>query len=265
MRNQAEHFFTRGWCRFPSDPQIGAWRDSALDAARSTLSDPRHARWHRYRNTWFAGVNVLPNDDDGRIAGGAPVSGAVIDFIGEHLGLTGFDWDAAQVSVCFPGYPQPMAGESEGRARYRRERDAAHVDGLLPEGEARRRHLREHHGFILGIPMVEYDAAAAPFVVYEGSHEIMRETFSRCFTGLAPGDWGEFDLTEAYHAARERAFAQSARVEVHARPGETFLAHRLLLHGTAPWREGARAGEDGRMICFFRPAILTPQDWLKRR
>ncbi len=241
-----------------------AWRDSALGAARATLSDPRYARWHRYGNTWFAGVNVLPNRDDGGVGDGDPLGGRVIDFIGETLGLDGFTWDRAQVSVCFPGYPQPMAGESEGRARFRREHDAAHVDGLLPEGEHRRRHLREHHGFILGIPMVEFDAAAAPFVVYEGSHEIMRAAFSRRFAGIAPADWGDIDLTEVYHDARRQAFADSARVEVHARPGETFLVHRLLLHGTAPWMDDAGAGPDGRMICFFRPPLLGPADWIER-
>ncbi len=74
-----------------------------------------------------------------------------------------------------------MAGESPAKTRYRRERDAAHVDGLLPEGEERRRHLREHHGFILGLPMVEFDREASPFVVWEGSHEIMRDIFAARF------------------------------------------------------------------------------------
>ncbi|MDJ0777048.1 MAG: hypothetical protein QNJ85_04230 [Gammaproteobacteria bacterium] len=264
MRNQAEHFFARGWCRFPFDRQILAWRDAAVDAARATLADPRHAAWYRYDNTWFAGVNVLPNRGDSAVGEGRPLAGEVIEFISHTLGLSDFAWDPAQVSVCFPGYPRPMAGESEARARYRRERDAAHVDGLLPEGERRRRHLREYHGFILGIPLVEFDPGAAPFVVYEGSHEIMRASFRRSFAGLAPADWGEVDVTDAYQAARERAFAESPRVEVHARPGETFLVHRLLLHGTGPWQEQAGAGPDGRMICFFRPPILAPGDWLER-
>ena len=262
MRNPASQFFSRGWCRLPSDPEIDAWRTAALPAARATLSAAEHARWHRYQDTWFAGVNVLPNDASGAVAGGPPLRGAAVEFIRRALGLDGFAWDAAQVSVCFPGYPRPMAGESEGRAKFRRERDAAHVDGLLPEGPGRRRHLREHHGFILGIPMVEFDPDASPFVVYEGSHEIMRAGFREGFDGLDPSTWGEVDITESYHAARERAFAECARVEVYARPGETFLAHRLLLHGTAPWRDGACAGPDGRMICYFRPAVLEPDAWL---
>ena len=141
-------------------------------------------------------------------------------------------------------------------------RDAAHVDGLLPEGPERRRHLREYHGFILGIPMVEFDAAAAPFVVWQGSQEIVREVFRDAFTGQPPQAWGEVDITEPYHAARERVFRECERVEIHARPGQAFIAHRLVLHGTAPWRDDAVAGLDGRMICYFRPDPFGPAEWL---
>lgn len=263
MRNPSTEFFTRGWCRFGYDAELKNWIEAALDAARATLADPDQAKWLRYRGTWFAGVNALPNDAEGAVAGGGPLKGAAVEFIASELGLKDFAWDAAQVSICYPGYPQPMDGESPGRARYRRERDAAHVDGLLPEGETRRRHLREHHGFILGIPMVDFDAAASPFVVWEGSHEIMRAAFAARFEGLDPRAWGEQDITDTYHAARERAFAECRRVELHARPGEAFLAHRLVLHGMAPWREGAVAGPDGRMICYFRPAPFGPAEWLR--
>jgi hypothetical protein len=247
---------------FAHDPLIAAWVDAALESARATLADPEQAKWLRYQQTWFAGVNALPNNDQGEVAATGPLRGDVIDFIANQLGLQGFAWDRAQVSVCYPGYPQPMDGESSGKARYRRERDAAHVDGLLPEGPGRRRHLREHHGFILGIPLVEFNAAAAPFVVWEGSHRIMREFFASRFENIAPDQWGEEDITETYHQAREQAFATCKRIEIHARPGETFLAHRLVLHGMAPWRKGASAGPDGRMICYFRPDTFGPGEWL---
>jgi hypothetical protein len=248
MRNHASHFFERGWCRFDYDPKLFSWVEAALPSARATLDDPRKDQWLRYQGTWFAGVNALPNDARGVVGGSGPLRGAAVDFIARELGLSGFDWDAAQVSICYPGYPQPMPGESPGRARFRRERDAAHVDGLLPEGPQRRRHLREYHGFILGIPMVEFDADASPFVVWEGSQGIMRDAFGRRFEGLAAEQWGEQDITEAYHAARAQAFAE--------------IAHRLVLHGMAPWREGAAAGDDGRMICYFRPDPFGPYEWL---
>lgn len=263
MRNHATSFFERGWCRFDYDPVLHDWIRVALPAARATLTDPQHAKWLRYQGTWFAGVNALPNDAAGAVGASGPVRGQAVEFIDNILGLRDFAWDAAQVSVCFPGYPQPMPGESPGRARFRREQDAAHVDGLLPEGPRRRRHLREYHGFILGIPMVDFDAAAAPFVVYEGSQELMRDVFRARFAGIEPDDWGEEDITEVYHAARSQAFAQCPRVELHARPGEAFIAHRLVLHGTAPWRDGAAAGPDGRMICYFRPDPFGPLEWLE--
>ncbi len=265
MRNLAEQFFGEGWCRFERDTELLAWSGAALAAARSTLADPAQAKWLRYQGTWFAGVNALPNDAAGSVGASGPLRGRAVEFIAAELGLEGFAWDRAQVSICYPGYPQPMDGESEGRARFRRERDAAHVDGLLPEGPNRRRHLREFHGFILGIPMVEYDPGASPFVVWQGSHEIMRETFRRRFDGLAPESWGDEDVTEVYHEARARAFESCERLEIHAAPGEAFLAHRLVLHGMAPWRDGATAAADGRMICYFRPDPFGPYRWLNDR
>ena len=262
MRNRSVEFFTRGWCRFDHDPRLRRWVEAALASARQTLHDPAQARWLRYQGTWFAGVNALPNDTSGEVNGSGPLRGSAVEFIARELGLEGFAWDAAQVSICFPGYPRPMAGESPARARYRREKDAAHVDGLLPEGAGRRRHLREFHGFILGIPMVEFDAGASPFVVWEGSHEIIRAAFAERFAGIEPDAWGEEDITETYHEARRQAFAECRRVELHARPGEAFLAHRLVLHGMAPWRDDAVAGDDGRMICYFRPDPFGPREWL---
>lgn len=262
MRNLARQFFALGWCRFPHDPLIANWVNGALASARASLHDPAQAKWLRYQQTWFAGVNALPNSEQGEVAASGPLRGIAIDFIAAQLGLQGFAWDRAQISVCYPGYPQPMAGESPAKARYRRQRDAAHVDGLLPEGPERRRHLREHHGFILGIPLVEFNADASPFVVWEGSQQIMRDFFTARFDGLSPDRWGEEDVTEIYHQAREQAFASCKRVEIHARPGEAFLAHRLVLHGMAPWRAGAEAGADGRMICYFRPDPFGPEEWL---
>lgn len=262
MRNLAHQFFSRGWCRFEHDPALGEWLAAALPAARDSVTDPRHARWLRYQGTWFAGVNALPNDARGAVDESGPLRGAAVEFIAAELGLDGFDWDAAQVSVCYPGYPQPMDGESDALLRYRRERDAAHVDGLLREGPERRRFLREFHGFVLGIPMVEYDAGASPFTVWEGSQEIVRDAFRQRFDGLPPKRWSDEDVTEVYHAARERVFDTCRRIEIHARPGEAFVAHRLSVHGIAPWRDGAAAGPDGRMIVYFRPDTFGPYEWL---
>jgi hypothetical protein len=226
------------------------------------VSDPAHAQWLRYGGIWFAGVNALPNDAAGRLSGGPVLAGAAIDFIHRELAGTDFNWDRAQVSVCYPGYPQRMHDETEAVFNYRVKRDAAHVDGFRRHGEDRRRFLNEHHGFILGIPLAESSPGASPFVVWRGSHEMVRTAMRDAFAGIDPADWHDVDITEAYHAVRREVFETCERVELTARPGEAYLVHRLALHGIAPWREGASAGPDGRMIAYFRPEIASRHDWL---
>ena len=256
-------FYRDGWCRFGFDSALAEWVEHALPVARATVVDPANGQWLRYGGTWFAGVNVLLNGADGAVPGGPVLSGVAVDFIGTELGLTGFSWDKAQVSVCFPGYPQPMAGESEAVFNYRLKRDAAHVDGLRRD-ENRRRFVAENHGFILGIPLVAAGAAASPVVVWRGSHEKVRTAMREALQGVALEDWSTVDVTEAYHAVRRDIFETCERVRVTARPGEAYLIHRLALHGVAPWAEGAEAGRDGRMIAYFRPAAGTGEDWLNR-
>ena len=257
-----KQFFDRGWCRFKVDSHIRRWVDACLPLARVTVLEDKHAQWLRCGGTWFAGVNVLPNNADSSLPGGPMLSGEVIDFIDHVLQQHNFDWDKAQLSVCYPGYPQPMACESEAAFRFRRDRDAAHVDGLLREGPHKRRHLREHHGFILGLPMVEFDDSASPLVVWEGSHELVRSAMMARFEGLSSDQWGDEDITEAYHEVRYRIFDECNRVKITAKPGETYLLHRLALHGISPWSDGVTAGPDGRMICYFRPEIGGADRWL---
>ena len=265
MRNPLQNYLQAGWCRFQHDDRLMQWIKQILPAARATVSAPENARWHRCEGTWFTGVNVLPNDCDGSVDNGMPLAGEAVDFINNDLGLCDFCWDRGQISVCYPGYPRPKEGEGEAAFAYRRDRDAAHLDGLLPEGPQKRRHLRELHGFILGIPLVEADAKASPFVVWEGSHELIREAFARRFTGIKPQSWGDEDVTEVYQQVRRQVFDNCRRVEVHVQPGECYLAHRLLIHGMAPWQEQAKAGPDGRMICYFRPPNLSAGQWLSNR
>ncbi len=258
-------FFEKGWCRFAHDPVLAGWIESALPAARKAAKAPENREWLRCGGTWFVGVNILPNDTQGAVADGPSISGKACEFIHDVLNLRGFQWDRAQVSVCYPGYPQPSPSESPDAFQFRLRRDAAHVDGLLPEGPARRRHLREPHGFVLGVPMVETSADAAPLVVWERSHEIIRNTFRTLFEGLPSDQWGDVDVTDAYKAARQQIFDTCERVVVHARPGEAYLVHRLALHGVAPWvKTGQRedAGADGRMIVYFRPTTGPMEDWL---
>ena len=258
----ARTFLQRGWCRFPYDPVLADWVAGGLQACRRAVAASANTRWLRYQGTWFAGVNVFENDATGSVDGGPALAGHAIDFIRTELNLTGFGWDRAQVSVCYPGYPRPMEGESEARFRYRLDRDAAHVDGLRAQGPGRRRYLSEHHAFILGIPMVGASPDASPLVVWEGSHERVRAALKACLARRDPAAWSGIDVTEAYHQVRREIFAACKRVPVSARPGEAYLVHRLALHGVAPWAPTATAGPDGRMVVYFRPLIGGPCRWL---
>lgn len=251
----------KGYARFASDVQVAAWATHAVRLVPAALADPAYAHWHRHQGTWFAGVDALPNDGRGALPGGPALAGGVISFVRQQLGFEG-SWHRAQLSVCFPGYPKQDEDESASAHAFRRNRDAAHVDGLHGEGPAKRRHLREFHHFILGLPLTEVGEGAAPFTVWEGSHHIMAAMFRTALAGLPPERWGDADLTEAYQAARKRAFETCPRIVLQARPGEAYAVHRHALHGVAPWRDGAVAPPEGRAIAYFRPEMQKRSDWL---
>jgi hypothetical protein len=249
--SHAEELESKGYTRFSFDPRLAAWAAHTASTSSAILSDPSHEKWWRHQRTWFVGVDALPNDREGRLPGGPPLVGEAIDFLGEQLGFVG-PWHRGQLSVCFPGYPQRDAQESEAQHKFRLTRDAAHVDGLHGEGPAKRRHFREAHQFILGIPLNAASAEHSPLVVWEGSHLVMQEMFAQVFAGIPEIQWGEVDLTEAYHAARKRCFETCRRVAVHAQPGESYVIHKFALHGVAPWM-GDDASSGSRMIAYFRP------------
>ena len=257
-----DNFFDKGWCQFEYDSRLASWVQGSLPDARKAVLNPIHQQWLRCGGTWFVGVSVLPNSKTGEVGSSGALTGDAIDFIYKELVATDFNWDHAQISVCYPGYPAPGESESPDAYRFRRNRDAAHVDGLLPEGVDRRRHLREHHGFILGIPLVNFSHNASPFVVWEGSHEIIRASFKAHFTHIPPEKWGDQDVTDIYKQTRNLVFEKCRRVEIFAQPGEAFIAHRLVVHGVAAWKDSATAGNDGRMICYFRPEMGGPREWL---
>jgi hypothetical protein len=235
---------------FPADRRVARWAAAALPLARDLLAkggDRRHG------GTWYPGVDALPNDANGAIAG-VPLAGPWESHVTPPKA-----WHRAQLSVVFPGYPQQDAGENDAAHRFRRDRDAAHMDGLLPEGSQRRRHLREAHGFILGIPLNA--ATGSPLVVWEGSHHVMGRAMAQAFQGVRPEDWGDLDVTDAYVAARRTVLQTCKRVEVRLAPATSVLLHRHLIHGVAPWQPGATPDE-GRMVAYFRPEVGDLSDWL---
>jgi hypothetical protein len=238
-----------GWTLFPAEPATLAWAEAAGAAAGVVLGDPGAAQWFRHGRTWFVGVDCLPNGPDGTLPGGPPLAGAAI----AASGWAG-PWHRAQLSVVFPGYPARDPQESEAAHRFRRDRDAAHVDGILAEGEPRRRRIREPHAFVLGIGLTDAGPGASPLVLWEGSHRVMREALAEAVRGAKPGREGEADVTWAYADARRRVFATCRRIEVPLRTGEAVLLHRLVLHGIAPWSGGA-ASCGRRATAWFRPPM----------
>lgn len=254
----------KGWALFPAEAALREWAGEARVAAFARTSDPaQRAQWLDCEGTWFVGVDTLPNDADGRVGASAPLSCAALDAARALYGA--LPLHPGQVSVTYPGYPRPRTGETEAAFRYRLNRDAAHVDGLLPVGDARRRKLHERHAYILGLPLTDTDEGASPMVVWEGSHEIMRRAFLAALEGTSPEHWHGIDLTEVYTAARREAFETCRRVTVQGPPGTAYLVHRLALHGVAPWQDGASVPPEGRMVAYFRPQFedVTSDAWLR--
>ena len=240
-----------GFAVFDHDPGVLAWAEAAHAVALHIASDPViRAANLRHGDTWFVGVDALPNGPDGAIAGRK-----LIGRWEDHVEAPA-EWHPAQLSIVYPGYPRQDPGESEGNHRYRVLRHAAHVDGLLPIGPARRRYLKEPHAFVLGLPLTS--SRASPLMVWPGSQRIMGDAFRG---RIGEADPGEVDLTDCYHATRREVFARISPVPVHALPGQSVLLHRHLLHGVAPWAEGDTAPPEGRMIAYFRPQF-SARNWL---
>lgn len=255
-------FSARGWRRFAADAGTAAWAEAALADALRAAGDPEMQRlWLRHQGTWFVGVNALANAPDGSIAG-VPLGGAAAAFA-RGLLPGSFDWDRAQVSICRRGYPRPWQGESTAAHAYRRNRDAAHLDGLHRHGPEGQRRLEEYHSFLLGIALNDPPAGAAPFVVWEGSHLMLRDAFSRALGALPPADWHRLDLSGIYQQTRREIFASCTRRELPLRRGEALVVHRHALHGMAPWPETLDGPQEGRIIAWFRPeAEMTRAAWL---
>lgn len=232
-----------GYTVYDADPRVLAWAQAAHRmASKLDTSERRHG------DTWFVGVDALDNAPDGSVDG-VPLAGP--------WDVATDDLHRAQVSIVYPGYPRQDADESDVAHRFRVKRDAAHMDGLLPEGAAKRRHLREPHAYILGVTL--NDVAASPLVVWPDSHKIMRAAFVERFAGIAPDLWAEEDVTDAYQTARRRVFETCTRVPVPLRLGQAVLLDRHLIHGVAPWDGG---GDVPRIVAYFRPQCADVADWL---
>lgn len=241
-----------GWRKLGPDPAIAAWSAAALPQAREALAQSDE-EW-RCGGTWFVGVDALPNTADGSIAGVSLPWGV--------MQLSPVTLHRAQVSTVRSGYPQASPQESPAAFAFRRDRDAAHLDGLLPHGPDKIRRITEPHAWVLGIALNDCGGGASPLVVWEGSHVVMQAALRAALAPHPVDLWAEVDITQAYQAARRRVFAICPRVEVPIVPGEATLLHRHLIHGVVPWAPGAKAPDEGRMIAYFRPLLASVARWM---
>lgn len=250
-----------GYLRFDWHRDIHRWSQAARVVGRAVARDPAmRARWLDCEGTWFVGVDALPSRPDGSIAG-APLPAPIRDTLGQRT-----DLHPAQLSITYPGYPRPRAGESAAAFRFRRDRDAAHMDGLLASGAAKRRVLADRHDWILGLPLTEASPGASPLVVWEGSHLILQDAMVAALGATPETAWAQTDVTGIYQAARRDVFARCRRTPLFTRPGEAVLLNPFLLHGVAPWQAGATASGDGRMIAYFRPESRdSGLEWLRQK
>lgn len=237
-----------GWLRLRSRA-IADWARAARGPAIAALAADPEPR--RHGGTWAVGLDLLPNDATGAIAG--------LPLPWKDLGLPPQPLHRAQLSTVFPGYPQRDPGESDAAFAFRRDRDAAHLDGLLPIGPDKRRMMKEPHAWVLGLALTE--ARGAPLVVWEGSAPILRAALAQALAHHPPETWADIDLTAAYAEARRQVFATCPRVELPQSPGEAVILHRMTLHGVAPWADQPCPPE-GRIIAYFRPLMPSVADWL---
>lgn len=232
-----------GYTVFDHDDRVADWAAAALDASNALDLTP-----DRLGRTWHVGVDALPNAADGSV-NGIPLQ--------RPWQLKCSQWHPAQISVVYPGFPGRDPGVSEAAHQFRLRRFGAHLDGLLPEGAKKRRHLREPHRFILGIPLNE--STQAPLIVWPGSQLIMQAAFRRGYDGIDPENWGDMDVTEVYQAARREVFATCQPEPIVMKPGQSVLLHRHLIHGVGPWDSD---DQGKRIVAYFRPQFSDVRDWL---
>ncbi|MBO9477203.1 hypothetical protein J7382_06630 [Shimia sp. R11_0] len=244
--------FEKGWAKLPFDAEVKAWAEHAWEAGQQSMHAPEHDPWWDCEGTWFIGVDALNNDVAGKLPGGPDLPLGPKRAIETLFGALP-DLHPAQMSVVFPGYPKARRGENEAGLRYRRNRDAAHLDGLL-RGEDGGRRVEEPHAWILGMPLTTNAASESPLVIWEGSHEVLREALGEVFAPHPPETWHEIDVRAVYQETRKTIFETCNRVPVCAQPGEAIVMHRLTLHGVAPW-VGGDVESPCRAVAYFRPIL----------
>ena len=259
-----DSFDQNSWVVFDQDKAMVDWANEARKSVKKNLSSKViDKKQLRCGDTWFVGVNFLENNWSGTIGNVAFNGGAVKAILQRYKEL--FDeWDKAQVSICFQGYPKKNESETEASFNYRKTHFGAHVDGILPVGKPKRRYAKEHHSFIFGVPLVHYNDSAAPIVVWEGSHHIIRNFLVKKLSSTPSNLWEHEDITKIYNEARREVFLKCKQKQIVVPVGGSYLLHRLALHGVLPWGEKGDSDKEGRMIAYFRPLLNQSRFWLNK-
>ena len=253
-------FEHKGWIKFKFDQRVAHWANAANSKITSKLKNKEIFDNNlTCQGTWFVGVDALENDTDGAL-GEISLSGPFESLMKrtEARGL-----HAAQVSIIFEGYPKPRDQESESSFNFRLKRDAAHVDGLIADFPGGPRKLKEPHAYVLGIPLNQAPKGASPVVVWEGSHHIISKAFSSLFMNRDPEEWADLDVREVYTQTRKSIFEKCKRRVLHANLGESYMIHRLCLHGISAWDFEIKNFNEGRKIAYFRPELQHLARWPK--
>ena len=251
-----------GWAVVHEDSGMSKWIVTAKKSVLKRLnSNQLDTKQFKCGGKWFVGVNFLDNDKNGRLDN-FEFDGIAVRAIKDHFGELFKFWDKAQVSICYEGYPKPSDDETSAAFAFRKNKFGAHVDGILPIGKSKRRYAREFHTFILGIPLESYDIFAAPLVVWEGSHQIVRGYLSKKLLNTSVKSWKNIDITQTYHEARKEIFLKCRKKIIMVPAGGSYILHRLALHGVMPWKKTGDLEANSRKIVYFRPVLKAPQLWL---
>jgi hypothetical protein len=92
---------------------------------------------------------------------------------------------------------------------------------------------------------------------------LVSEAFERFFLNRNPNEWVDMDIREVYLETRKRIFKKCKRRILHANLGESYMVHRLCLHGISPWDFKTKNFNEGRKIAYFRPELQDFSCWPK--
>jgi hypothetical protein len=257
---ELNEFEQKGWIKFEYDQRIVRWAKVANSKIIAKQKNKEiFENGLTCQGTWFVGVDALDNNPDGTLDE-VPLQGPFENLMKRS---TVHGLHPAQVSIIFEGYPKPRDQESESSFNFRHKRDAAHIDGLIADFPGGPRKLKEPHAYVLGIPLNQVPKGASPVVVWEGSHHLISEAFERFFLNRTPHEWRDIDIREVYFETRKSIFKKCIRRILHANVGESYMVHRLCLHGISPWNSKIKNFYAGRRIAYFRPELKDIANWPK--